>query len=178
MGQDHPDGTLPVALSKADIKIPVDIQAQYTDLDINIKSQAADVTIDIEAQSVGVHLEAEWECVQGNYKAIEAASANIAVGGQAFGDYTVPTGKVLYLCMLSAISGGHDAADRDLNQVLEVRIESPIGTNRIVAGGNAGFISSINPPTKITAGATVRVRLVNWSNHVVDARSFVTGYEI
>ena len=167
--------------------IGIDIKAQTVG-NINVNLAASDVTINVSvtgtasiqitAQTVGVSLKPEWETKEGNYKAIEAGSTNIASGGQTYSDYTVPTGKTLYLCMFSAQSGGTSAADRDIHQMLEVRIESPIGTNKLVAGGNGGFISPINPPIKITEGETIRVRIVNWSNHIVDARSFVTGYEV
>jgi len=54
MPQDHPDGTVPTVFSKADVKVPVDIQAQYITLDVDITAQTVgNIAIDVAAQSVG-----------------------------------------------------------------------------------------------------------------------------
>lgn len=52
MPQDHPDGTIPMIFTKADVKMPVDIQAQLLTLDINIKAQDAKVAITINATDI------------------------------------------------------------------------------------------------------------------------------
>lgn len=54
MPTDHPDGTVPTVFSKADVKVPVDIQAQFITLEVDITAQTVGaISIDITAQSVG-----------------------------------------------------------------------------------------------------------------------------
>lgn len=90
MPTDHPDGTFPVAFIMADIKMPVDIQAQYVTLAVDIKAQTlSQVNINIAAQTLG-QLNVNIAASAITMNVAVTGTANISVTAQTVGVYLQP----------------------------------------------------------------------------------------
>lgn len=185
---DYPDWTdlvhivgtdimIAIDLQGAYIMMPIDIQAQYIDLDINIKSQTVDITIDIEAQSVGIYLKADWSALQDEDKDFRATQANVADGASVYAEYTVTTGKTLYLTHIGVLVWGYDAADREKNQICAAHI-SVAGTYKFEAGGNGGVVALFSKPIVGEAGQVVHMYGGNYSGHAANIVVTASGYEV
>ena len=189
------DIMVPIDLQAAYVMMPVDIQAQYVTLDIKITAQtvtldinlkSSDITlnvditaqtvgninIDIDAQSVGIQLQPDWQSVAGNYKGVTIQGTNLAVGGYGDNDYTVPTGKTLYVWITTCRCKANAAADRNNNQMCSVVVGG------IGKGGNGGASLVLPVPLKFTEGQTCTITFNNYANHALDYTADWRGYEI
>ena len=90
MPTDHPDGTWPIVVSRADIQTPVDLQHQTIDIETDFKKQ-----------SVGVYSQPEWATKEGIQKSDSIFGYEVAEEGGPYSDYAVPENKTLYITQLS-----------------------------------------------------------------------------
>lgn len=171
--------------------IDINLAASAITLDINIKSITGGVTfaigsvsgtVDIKiasAQSVGVWVQAEWAALQGQHKTFVVADVNVASGGSDYSEYTIPTGKVLYITAFAGTIFATNEADRDKNQICYGIIWNQGGGTAIFAiGGNGGFGTSFPTPIKIVAGTVVRFTVCNYSGHLCTIGATAIGYEL
>jgi len=181
---------VPMDLQGALIQMPVDIQGQYITLDINIESVAADVTLnvnitasavtinmDIVAQSVGVYLQPEWAAKQGQDKNFAGYTENTVRFGTASVEYTVPSGKTLYMYAITGASNAYVDSNSELNQMCMVQIQVN-ATPMASIGGNGGAGMNFSKPYKLAAGQVLTLICENMSNHTCDLRIAANGYEL
>jgi len=168
MPTDHPDGTKSVAISRADIQTPIDIQHQT----VNIET-------DFKAQSVGVYAQPEWAAKEKVDKNFSAIAYNQARAAGSVIKYTVPEGKTLYITELSFSSYATDAGDSDLNQFSNASIYNVTDdTTPWYQGGNGGGGMSFTKPIVIEAEHEVWFTCSNRANHNCELSLSVGGYEI
>lgn len=168
MPTDHPDGTRPIVISRADIQAPIDLQHQTINLKTNFKEQ-----------EVGVFLKPDWETKEGHQVPLVGDAFDQARGGAVQKVYTVTTGKTLYITHFSGAMVATDAADGDKNQICYGYIWNKTDDKMFAyIGGNGGFTTSFPAPIKIPAGKEVRFILYNYSNHTCTCRVSAEGYEI
>jgi len=187
---DYPDWSRLVQLIGSDIKVPIDVQAQYVTLDINIAASAVTldinlaasaVTLDIDiiAQSVGVYLQADWSALQGTDKNLSSIGNVKTFGQAALLDYTVPTGKTFYTLGLSAAIYPNAAADYD--HFIRVGLVLANQTDALYLasiGGESGCSLILNKPIAIAADKLVRLAGTNYSDIEVGLDIVLWGYEI
>lgn len=163
---DHPDGTRPIVISRADIQTPIDIQHQTTNVKTNFKEQ-----------SVGVHSEPEWESKAGKFKSIIVIAVNVAVGVGEFTEYTIPGGKIYYITHITGSIYGYAAADCDKEQICHYNLQIA-AVSYLYVGGNGGFSITLPTPFKAIAGQVVKSWMFNKTNHACSMYAVVGGYEI
>ncbi len=159
--------------------LSVDITAQTIgNLSIDLAAQSiGNVTIDIYAQSIGINLQPGWAAEQGTDKDFDATTANVATGSYVAASYTVPAGKALFITCISGKSFGSAAADRDKDQMCELRMEID-GTPVVYIGGNGGAIATFSKPYKVAAGEEMELFTYNRANHNCDLSVAGNGYEV
>jgi len=193
-----------IDLQGAYIMMPVDIQAQYITLDIDIVAQTVgnlsvniaaasignitvdivaqtvgDITINIAAQNIGLWGKAGWEALQGHDK-----SLLISVGAANWGeddeiDYTVPSGKTLYIVSFSGSTFAVGNTDADKPQMFRAYIRNVTTSTWLVQiGGNGGFAMSFPTPLVISENEMVRVFVENRANHQTGLNAVAMGFEV
>jgi len=180
MAIDHPDGTVPIAFTKADIKVPVDIQAQYITLDINIKAQTADVTINITAQSVGVYIQGEWTAKQGQQKFLYGPSSGLINPG--YGEtvitYAIPTGKTLFINSIGAAVQDDPMTHIAVDASIEGYVSNEDCSIFFVFAGRPGCFGSFPTPIRFDAGDTLYMAISNLGPDACFFGGSLGGWEI
>jgi len=188
MSKDHPDGVLPISHSRADIKVPMDIQKQtLSQLDIKIVAAEATVTLNVAvsgtaqvnlyAQSIGLYLKADWEVKEGNAKWFRILSYSASDFGESnSGNYTVPTGKTLYINYVAALSKCGFVADAEEQNPVAVYFDVDSAT-KFALGGLIGCGMSFVVPFKVTAGQVFLYSIRNLADHQTYLTLTVGGYE-
>lgn len=198
------DIMIPIDVQAAYIMMPVDIQAQYLTLDIDIVAQTVgniaidlaaqsvgnilvdikaqtigNLTIDLEAQSIGIYLIADWSALQSTDKNFIASGTDIATGDNAYGSYTVPSAKTLYITGFSFRISANAAASRDLNQMgWGYLYNQTDGISLAVLGGNGGNGLVLSKPAVIVGDKVFRYYVYNMANHNCDIDITAWGFEI
>lgn len=169
MPTDHPDGTRPIVISRADIKMPTDFQHQTINLKTNFKEQ-----------EVGVYLQPEWAAKKEIDKNLEIIECVIEDDDTASIDYPVGAGKTLYLTHYSVSISGDTRADRELPQIVEayIAIGGPPWSYYGIAGGNGGVVQAFTKPVVIDGGETVWLIIHNRAGHSAKVWGSCCGYEI
>ncbi len=153
---DHPDGIRATSVSRADIKLPVDIQKQI----------------------IGLFSKPDWEVKEGNQKYLHGsvilAEYDIAT---TLVSYAVPADKILYLYGMSYAMTATVAADAEKEQHGYCwLVISTITT--IILGGNGGGGYPFGTPLKVPGGITCTLDACNRSNHSVFATGSLVGFEV
>jgi len=151
--------------------LAVDIAAQtLSTLGINIKAQdLAELVIKIAAQSVGVYVERDWATTQDNDKTLVASSIGQGAGiNQRLINYTVPTGKTLYIDDMD-ISGTQTWLGRlDIGGSTVYEINGPANTPNPL---------TFTTPKKATAGQAVELYIKNTGSASGDFYANINGRE-
>jgi len=163
MPTDHPDGTRPIVISRADIQTPIDVQHQTMNLKTNFKEQ-----------EVGVHTEAEFETKQDKDKNLECygtpfddATLTMVI------DYEVPGGKTLYLCQWGA---NVQASAGIIGIVLEMAGVDL--TMKACGGGTPGFATVFVRPIVFVSGHRIYIEIAQYSGGSATCNVFAMGYEL
>ena len=151
MPQDHPDGTIPMQITGADKKLPLDFQDQY----------------------VGVHTEAEFETKQAKDKNLSGADTVPDSTYTGMIDYTVPAGKTLYICQW----GANVRADTGIIGSLAQVVDSFV-TIKALDGGTAGYAISFTRPIAFAAGVHCVVAIMHFAGADKICDAFAMGYEL
>lgn len=161
--------------------LAVDIAAQtLASLGINIKAQdLAELVIKISAQTIGLKIEAEWQTQQGNQKYFRASAANVASGTFTATNYTVTTGKTLYITHFGGGAMPVNAAD--FNKVFSVYLflyNNTTATQLVEMVKNIGGAATFPTPIKVPSGEVFRYGLMSRSGFNIDQFVTAGGYEI
>lgn len=125
------------------------------------------------------YLQPEWAAREGDEKLFSTTKANQSPGNSAYVEYTVPSGKVLYINYLSGDIQGYTAGDRDKNQMGYVLVYNwATGKYPFHLGGNGGCGLALPVPLVFTAGVKITFSLYNGTDHACNLRISVGGYEI
>ena len=162
--------------SQAAFNLNVNLAASAITLNIAIQSSAVTINMDIHAQSVGVYLQPEWATKEGQQK-VFFKTGSTAAGGYQVLNYTVITGKTLYLTFVSFCIEPSATADGDKPQMGEVRIIDD-GTDIFRIGGNGGGGLALPTPLKCASASFMEFQVYNNSNHVCYVTLTIGGYEI
>ena len=171
------DIMVPIDLQAAYIMMPIDIQAQYITLDINIKAQTieqlkvnlvaqtidklkvditaqtiGDINIDVNAQSVGLFGYPGWAAFVGEDKQLSGYVADCIPAGQyTIIEYTVTSGKTLYITQASCIGTNQDGN-------IQLRVYKVVGSVSLgSAGGVCGAFMHVEKPMVVVGGTLVRL---------------------
>ena len=186
---DYPDWYEIVQLVGSDIKVPIDIQAQFITLDINIKAADAQVNvniaasvveldIDITAQHIGVFLQPEWAGLQGEDKNFYFYTP-VAAGGYGMLDYSVTNGKTLYICGIAFGIHTQELSDYDHFLYLFGTIrDNTAGVRFANLGGVGGAEATFPKPIVIPENHVMRIYLYNFTNLACYVGATCWGYEI
>jgi len=147
---------------------------------IDVFSQTlAELVIKIAAQTTGIYLQPEWSAKEEIDKSFAGNTQNMAWEDVGIIEYTVPTGKTLFLSGASLSIRATDPVDYDhfLYALLEIDYGIP-ATKLCYLGVLGGGSITFPVPRVIPAGETLKIRYRNEAN--VDCDIFVTawGYEI
>jgi hypothetical protein len=156
----------------------VNITGSTATLNVNITGSTGNVNINLNAQSVAVKSQGEWAPQAEQQKYVSAYGGNIPYGSNVYVDYTVPSGKTLYITHVSfaIYSSG---VDTTTVQAGELRLWNYTTATRLVyIGGNCGNGLSFPTPIKIPSGQTVRLTGLNMVNHNCDILICWGGYEL
>jgi hypothetical protein len=148
-------------------------------LNVNISAQSVTVNMDVKAQSVAVKSQAEWSPQAGQQKYVTGSGLNRASGSGVAADYSVPSGKTLYITHMGYSVNGYAAADRDKQQHARCHLSNySTGVGLAYIGGDGGNGISFPTPIKIPENQVVRMLVVNMANHNCDIYLCWGGYEI
>ena len=193
---------VPIDIQGALIMMPVDIQAQYLTLSIDIVAQSVgsievdlvaqsigsininiaaqdleNLNINLNAQGVGIYYGGEWEVKAGNGVRIDAGGALAAFFDNTSDDYTVPTGKTLFINSLGFAIWASAAGSADLAQHGVVQILNNTDTAILYQlGGDGGGGVSFPSPIPVPAGKVVRLICYNMANHAVGMSAVFVGF--
>jgi len=184
-------GTVNVAIQSSAVTLNIAIQSSAVTLNVNITNTTINVSgsvtatisgtvsINITAQNVGVYLQPEWAAKTGVDKNFLASTTNVAFGSGIYGDYTVATGKTLYICGFSCDNFAYNQADADSNQMCCVYLTDMTTDVRLAEiGGNGGAGMVLSKPIAIPSGHQFRYRVTNRANHYTSLGITVWGYEV
>jgi len=150
MSTDHPDGTLPIVISRADIKTPIDFQLQR----------------------VGVYLKPDWEAKEGNDKNFCAVLALAQDVWDDATEYTVPTGKTLYITDLAA------AMESTQDNILTTLYDETSDVTLGAISGKGGCSIVFSKPRRVPEDHVIRQRAVQNAEATVTCHITMGGYEI
>jgi len=160
MALDHPDGTYPGVVSKCDIKLPVDIQAQYVNLDVDVVAQTiGNLNVDIAAQTIG-NLAVNIAASAITMNVTVTGTANINIIAQTVGIFLQPEWAA------------KEGTDKDLSgsSAADLGTAYMIITYTVPAGKTL-FISHFGAHTRITSGNVI-AKIWNHTTMIVKA---ITG---
>ena len=184
--------------------MPVDIQAQYLNVEVDIVAQTignigidlkaatvekinvdisaqtiGNLTIDIDAQSVGIYTQPEWAAKELIDKNFIATATNLTFGQLAYGSYTVPGTKALYLCGMSFSIYASASADADINQMGMAYLYNETDIIVLAAlGGNGGGGIAFTKPIRVAANKEFRYYCASYANHEASVIITTWGYEL
>jgi len=171
---------VPTKIAESAINIPTKIAESAINVPTKFVEQAANMETDFKAQSVGVYAQPEWATKEGIQKSDSIFGDEIAEEGSPYSDYTVTTGKTLYITQLSGMlvpSPPVDVPDIDPMAVGITDITASIEYFRV--GGDGGCGMALPSPIKIPGGHTVRLYAYNCAPYTVSIISaWWVGYEI
>jgi len=171
--------TLNVNIAASAVTMNVNIAASAVTMNVNISASAVTINMDIKAQSVAVKYQAEWSVQQGQQKFFRAFGLNKAAGGGALADYTVTTGKILYITHFSGSIHGSSSADGDKDQICHISIGNLTADVTFAEiGGHGGGGMVLQTPVKVPAGQVFRCLIYNMSNHTCNVYMTAGGYEL
>jgi hypothetical protein len=131
--------------------------------------------------AVDVVLRPEWAAVEGIDKTFGGGNLN----GMTYGanpvevDYTVPTGKTLYITDVDWNLFADAAANADANQIGVLYVsDSTTSAVFTTLGGNGGAGRSYSRPIIIPAGHVFHLKLWAWTNHPCGGNVNARGYEV
>ena len=204
---DHPDGTFPVALTMADIMMPVDIQAQYANLTVDIVAQTiGNLAIDIKAQTLSqLNVNIAASAITLNVSVTGTANISInaqTVGVSVQGEWQVEEGH------WKAIYGSYDAtADSTWRQLFTYTVPTGktfyiygvsgalyayaastkwgcnfrliiAGTVYNYLGGQYGATTVLGAPFKAAASQNIGMDGIHFSDTDGHLRGAIWGYEV
>jgi hypothetical protein len=171
--------TLNVAIQSSAVTLNVNISSQTSNININIAAQAGNVTIEVKAQTVAVKTQGEWSPQAGQQKYVTGSGSNLANGVAAYVDYSVPTGKSLYITHFGFSIGATVASNGDLPQIGRCSLYNySTGTDLAWIGGNGGSGLSFPTPIKLTTAQVIRIIATNLANHSCNIWLCWGGYEL
>lgn len=168
MPTDHPDGTRPIVISRADIQTPTDIQHQTVNVKTNFKEQ-----------EVGVYDQSEWASLQDIDKVFSTVDVNKGFDEYALLEYDVPAGKTLYINHFAVVGVASAAANADLQQHLQGSIfDVTAGLLSTYVGGNGGDSADFATPLVFPENTHIHFQVTCQANHDLDIRLVANGYEV
>lgn len=192
MAADYPDWTsmvqivgsdvdLDVNLVASEITVDVNIAASDVTLNVNLEAQDININIDIEAQSVGLYSYPEWAAKEGEDKNFSATGSLKGWAEYVREEYTVPTGKVLYICGMSfaifaSLGDDYDHHLHFSGSLYDATDATPVLLAPL--GGNGGGSIIFSKPIAFTADKKMRLNLMNASGVDCNLYAACWGYEI
>jgi len=183
-------GNLDINIAASAVTLDINIASQAANVDVNIAASAVTLNIsgsvsitgvaqvDIEAQSVAVKPQAEWSPQQAQQKYFVFYDSGIGSGSWSQSDYTVTTGKTLYITHISFYLLGYGAT-YDISGGAGLTLYNvSSGSYLAVIGGQSGNGVSFPTPLKVTSGQTIRVSIGNMTNQTLQGHACWAGYEI
>jgi hypothetical protein len=171
--------TLNVAIQSSAVTLNVNISSQTGNININIAAQAGNVTIEVKAQTVAVKTQGEWSPQAGQQKYVTGSATIASFQGTSNVDYSVTSGKTLYITHLSFSCGASASANADLYQMGKLLLYNySTSTWLAVIGGNGGQSVSFPTPIKVLSTHVIRMIMQNYANHSLDMFCGWGGYEI
>lgn len=161
--------------------IKVDIVAQSVgNLKVDIAAQSiSEIKINISAQSVGISIQSEWQVQEGNLKNLFGTLLDVASGSGGYViNYTVPSGKTLYIYSVSVSSMARSTTEPSGEATFNLTAAG-VGIWRVgVSAGCPHAMHSFPTPLKVAAGKTIYIYGYNASDHTVHLTATLTGYEV
>ena len=173
-------GNLAVNIAASAITLNVAIASSAVTFNVDITTQTlTTLKIDIKAQSVAIIDQPNWAAINATDKNFILASGGLAWSANAYGTYTVPANKTLYLCGMAFTSYAGSAADADSNQMGMIFLFNVTDSvNLPCLGGNGGGSVVFSKPIKVAANKQLKYAVYNWANHNVIMWASVWGYEL
>jgi hypothetical protein len=172
---------LPISIKAAEATIPIDIKAVTVGtLSVDIVAAAiGNLLISVAAQSVGVYLQPEWAAKQNQDKNFLFTDVAKTWLQSTSLQYTVTTGKTLYI--IGAAAGMYSSAAADYDHHLRVGLRIRDVTTSILnfdVSGESGVLADFSKPLSFASGHTVEFMAENRSNITCDLVGTAWGYEI
>jgi len=164
-------GSIAVNLAASDITLNVNISSQTANLNVDIKASSVTLTvtvsgtaeIDIEAQSVGIYLQPDWGAKTGIDKNFFTLGADKTWKQTETTEYTVPSGKELYIYGLAIAIDADVATDYD--HFLYVKAWLNVGAvSKLMIGGLGGGQVQLTKPLVITENVQYQQLVSNEAN--------------
>ena len=172
-------GNLNVNIAASAVTLNVNISSQTGNINVNIAAQAGNVTINVAAQTVAIKSQGEWSPQQNEQKYFTGGGTNKGYGAYFEDQYTVSSGKALYITFVTFSIQASAVANADLNQHGEVRLwRTGQSAYLMYLGGEGGGGQNLETPIKIPGGQTLHIELWSWANHNCDLYYTLGGYEI
>jgi hypothetical protein len=171
--------TLNVAIQSSAVTLNVNLSSQTANINVNIAAQAGNVTINVAAQSVAIKSQGEWSPQQGQHKQVTLYKGALTFGTVARTDYSVTSGKNLYITHLSFMVSAQLVASGDLMQIGNVFLQNYASSAYYAfIGGNGGGGISFPTPIKVPGDQIVRLTCIGCANHTQELYAGWEGYEI
>lgn len=127
----------------------------------------------------GLYSLADWAAYEGRQIAEYAAGTLKDWGYYTELEYTVATGKKLFITDWGGANYAGYAADAAKQQGFDIHIDDSTAVQTFVAtAGQFGLYIKFTPPLIIPAGHKVRTEIFNRANHPCNQRLFLLGFEI
>ncbi len=175
-------GTLSVDIAAQSVgNIAIDLAAQSVgNITVNIAAQSlTNLNINLSAQTVAIMYGGEWGASQGGGKSVGVGVTSTYYGQATYADYTVTTGKTLYIYSLSFYSYAAAAANADLPQIGAIWLQNY--TDSIILptlGGNGGGGITFPSPIRFNSGKVVRLNIGAFANHPMTMYAIWAGWEM
>ena len=157
----------------------VNIAASAVTMNVNIAASAVTINMDIKAQTVAVKTQGEWSPQAGQHKQMTLYKGALTFGTVARADYSVTSGKNLYITHLSFMVSAQLVASGDLMQIGNVFLQNYASSAYYAfIGGNGGGGISFPTPIKVPGDQIVRLTCIGCANHTQELYAGWEGYEI
>jgi len=162
-------------------QLKVDIVAQSVgNLKVDIAAQSiGNININISAQSVGISIQSEWQVEMGNLKNLYGTLEDVASGSGGYViNYTVPSGKTLYIYSISVASLARSTTEPSGEAVANLTIGGVGYWRAGISNGKPTVTHNFGAPLKVSGGTTLYIYMYNASDHTVHLTATLTGYEV
>lgn len=122
---------------------------------------------------------ADWAAYEGRQIAKYTYNTLKSWGQYLTLNYTVTTGKTLYITDLGGTNLAGAAANADLPQMCDLLVQnSTTATVFLKVAGNGGIYIKLTPPIIIPGANNIRIELFNRANHDCNQTIFLLGFEM
>ena len=175
-----------IAAAAAAVTLNVNVKSQTANINVNVAASAATVTvsvtgtanISITAQTMAVYSKLDWEVKEGNQKYLYGTDTLAALHTvSTLVQYTVPSGKTLYVYGLSFYAIASAEADANKGQYVGCYFKIA-GSVAIPLGGNCGNGYSFAVPLKVTEDVLCYMNAWSGCDHSISVGGALLGFEV